>query len=124
MKKKIFVGTGSGIAIAVGFICFCMWLSSGAGSADYYTQIDNQKIEQVDSRGGVIDLQGGLPYSYTLPAYDENGSEKDITFGASRELKDGAFLCLTVAPVRGVTEWREVQYDELPVAVQTHYFEP
>ena len=124
MKKKIFVGTGSGIVIAVGFICLCLWLSSGAGSADYYTQIDNQKIEQVDSRGGVIDLQGGLPYSYTLPAYDENGSEKDITFGASRELKEGAFLCLTVAPVRGVTEWREVQYDELPKAVQAHYLEP
>ena len=124
MKKKIFVGTGTGIIIAVGFICLCLWLSSGAGSAGYYTQIDNQKIEQVDSRGGVIDLQGGLPYSYTLPAYDENGSEKDITFGASRELKEGAFLCLTVAPVRGVTEWREVQYDELPAAVQVHYMEP
>lgn len=80
--------------------------------------------KQVDSRGGVIDLQGGLPYSYTLPAYDENGSKKDITFGASRELKEGAFLCLTVAPVRGVVEWSEVQYDELPAAVQVHYMKP
>lgn len=124
MKKKIFVGTGTGLVIAVGFICLCMWFASGAGSAAYYTQIDNQKVEQVDSRGGVIDLQGGLPYSYTLPAYDENGSEKDVTFGASRELKEGAFLRLTLAPVRGVIEWSEVQYDELPTAVQEHFLEP
>ena len=59
-----------------------------------------------------------MDYSYTLPGYDEKGRRTDITFGASRELREGAFLQLTVKPLRGVVEWEEVQYDELPVDVQ------
>ena len=56
---------------------------------------------------GVIDLHGGMDYSYTLPACDEDGAKRDITFGTSRELKEGAFIRLTVMPVRGVLEWSE-----------------
>lgn len=124
MKKRIVAGTGAVIVIAVGFVCLCMWLLSGAGEAYYYTQIDNSKIEQGAPRKGVVDLQGGMSYSYTLPAYDEEGGEKDITFGASRELREGAFLRLTVMPVRGVIEWSEVEYEELPAAVQGGYTAP
>ncbi len=121
MKKKIFMWIGVVIVIAAGFIGVCGWLISGAGSACYYTQIDNSKIEEVNSRGGVIDVQGGMKYSYTLPAYNESGGGKDITFGASRKLREGAFIRLTVAPVRGVVEWSEVEYDEMPAAVQGEY---
>ncbi|MCI8383267.1 MAG: YxeA family protein, partial [Lachnospiraceae bacterium] len=56
--------------------------------------------------------------------YDENGKGKDITFGTSKELKEGAFIRLTVMPIRGVLEWKEVQYDELPAAVQSNYTAP
>lgn len=124
MKKRIIVGMGTVILTAVGFVCLCMWLLSGAGSAYYYTQIDNSRMEQGDLRKGVVDLQGGMGYSYTLPAYDERGVEKDITFGASRELRESAFLRLTVMPVRGVVEWSEVEYEELPIAVQARYTAP
>ena len=96
-------------------------IASGTGSTYYYTQIDNDRIRQVNSRGGVIDLQGGMDYSYTLRAYDDKGQDKEITFGASRELREDAFLCLTMAPIRGVIEWSEVKYDELPAAVQRIY---
>ena len=65
-----------------------------------------------------------MSYSYTLRAYDENGNDKEITFGTSRELKEKAFLRLTVMPVRGVLEWSEVNYDELPAAVQVKYTAP
>ena len=34
------------------------------------------------------------------------------------QLREGAYLRLSVLPVRGVTEWNEVQYEELPSAVQ------
>lgn len=74
-------------------------------------------MEQVESKGGVISFSGNMDYSYTLFSYDENGKGKDITFGTSRELKEGAFIRLTVMPIRGVIEWREVQYEELPAAV-------
>lgn len=97
------------------------WFLSGSGSAFYYTQIDNGRIREINSRGGVIDLHGGMRYSYTLCAFDESGEDKEVTFGTSRELKEGAFLRLTVMPVRGVVEWSEVKYDELPMAVQVKY---
>lgn len=121
MKRRLFVGMGVVIAVILGLICFCIWFLSGAGTTDYYTQIDNSKIEQVDSRDGVVDLHGGMPYSYTLRSYDENGKEKDVTFGTERELKESAFVRLTVMPVRGVLEWSEVKYEELPAAVQKKY---
>lgn len=121
MKKKLLIGIGAVAVVFVGLICFCMWFLSESGSTYYYTQIDNSKLEQVNSHGGVIDLHGGLSYSYTLPSYGESGDKKDITFGTSRELREGAFIRLTVMPVRGVLEWSEVQYDELPTAIQNHY---
>lgn len=124
MKKKVKIATGAAAVLLIGLIGFCAWFLSGVGSAEYYSQIDNSKIEQVDSKGGVINLKGSLPYAYTLLCYDENGGEKEITFGTSRELRDGAFIRLTVMPIRGVLDWSEVQYNELPTVVQNHYAAP
>lgn len=121
MKKKVLLGIG---VVALVLICLGVFLLSGAGSTYYYTQIDNSKIEQGKTDGGVIDFSGGMDYSYTLLCYDENWNSKEITFGTSRELKEDAFICLTVMPIRGVLEWSEVQYDELPLAVQEHYTAP
>lgn len=121
MKKKILFGIGIVVLIA---ICFVFFLLSGVGNTYYYSQIDNSKIEQVDTNGGVIDFNGSMEYSYTLRSYDENGVERDIMFGTSRELKEGAFIRLTVMPIRGVLEWNEVQYDELPATVQKQYAVP
>ncbi|MCI9355422.1 MAG: YxeA family protein [Firmicutes bacterium] len=118
MKKKILIGI---IAIIMCFICFSMWILSGIGNTYYYVQIDNSKIEQINSSGGVIDFNGGMSYSYSLPAYSENGNKKNITFGTSRELKEGAFIELTVVPIRGVIEWKEVQYNEMPINIQSYY---
>lgn len=120
MKKILF---GIGVIVLI-VICFGFFLLSGAGSTYYYSQIDNSKIEQADSNGGVIDFNGSMDYSYTLRSYDENGVGRDITFGASRELKERAFIRLTVMPIRGVLEWSEIQYDELPIAVQKQYTSP
>jgi uncharacterized protein (TIGR01655 family) len=124
MKKKIMIGITAVVIVMIGSVCLCEWFLSGTGNTYYYTQIDNNKIEQGDLNGGVINFHGGMSYSYTLLAYNENGGKKDITFGTSRELKEGAFIRLTVKPVRGVLEWNEVQYDELPMAVQRNYTEP
>ena len=120
MKKNVFVGIGA-VAVVV-IISLGIWLLTGSGST-YYTQIDNSKLAEGEPRDGVVDLQGGMRYSYTLTAYNEKGAGKDITFGASRELREGAFLKLTGSPVRGVMEWSEVQYEELPIGVQERYEE-
>ena len=124
MKKKVKITIGVVAVLLIGLVGFCAWFLSGSGSTEYYARIDNSKMEQVDAKGGVISLKGNLPYSYTLLSYNENGSEKEITFGTSRELRDGAFIRLTVMPVRGVLDGSEVQYDELPAAVQNHYSAP
>ncbi len=124
MKNKLKIVIGVATVLLIGLVGFCAWSLSGSGSTEYYTQIDNSKVEQMAPNGGVITFKGNLPYSYTLLSYDENGSEKEITFGTSRELRDGAFICLTVMPVRGVLDWSEVRYDELPAAVQDHYPAP
>jgi uncharacterized protein (TIGR01655 family) len=124
MKKQVKIAIGAAVVLLIGLISFCAWFLSGSGSAEYYAQIDNTRVEQVDSNGGVMSFKGSLPYSYTLLSYDENGSEKEITFGTSRELREGAFIRLTVMPVRGVLDWSEVRYDELPAAVQNHYSAP
>ena len=101
MKKKLSIGIAVVVIIVVGFIGFCMWFLSGTGSTYYFSQIDNSKIEQTESKGGVINFSGSMDYSYTLFSYDENGKGKDITFGTSKELKEGAFIRLTVMPIQG-----------------------
>ena len=121
MKRKLTIGIAAVVILIVGVIGFCMWFLSGTGSTYYYSQIDNSKIEQTESKGGVINFSGSMDYSYTLFSYDKNGKGKNITFGTSKELKEGAFIRLTVMPIRGVLEWKEVQYDELPAAVQSNY---
>lgn len=118
MHNKIVTGA---IVIMMCFICFCICMISGIGKTYYYLQIDNAHIEQTNADGGVIDFDGKLEYSYYLTAYHESGNKKNIRFGTSRKLKEGAFIQLTVMPIRGVIEWREIQYNELPINVQNYY---
>ena len=47
--------------------------------------------------------------------------EKEIKFKTSRELREDAYLELTYMMTRGVSNWKEVQYDELPDKVQDKY---
>ena len=78
----------------------------------YYTQIDNTKIEEIS---GTDDMK----YQYVLTAYSKNGKEKEIEFKTSRKLREGAYLELDVMQMRGVVNWREVQEEDLPDDVKT-----
>ena len=82
----------------------------------YQTQIDNRWVTDIAPHGA-------MNYKYTLVAYDESGNAKDVTFETSKVLTDGAYLCLKVAPIRGVVTWAEMQFDELPSSVQEKYKE-
>lgn len=118
MGKKIGLVLAAGILL-IGCLGGCFLLGSHGSS--YYTQIDNSQLVQNGPRTGVVDLSGGMAYTYTLTTYDEGGQEKTIDFGASRKLREGAFICLEVLPLRGVISWEEVSYSDLPTAVQAHY---
>lgn len=118
MNKKI-VAVAVVALLAVGFIvAFQRGVIPGSASGTYYTQIDNSKVKEQEPGGGVIDFTGGMPYIYTLSCYDKDGNMQELSFGTERKLRDDAYLQLDVVPVRGVMNWREVQFDELPVAVQ------
>lgn len=124
MNGKKLVAIVSVLVAAVALLGFgCLFLT-GAANTDYYTQIDNSAIRTQHSSGGVVDPTGGLAYAYDLPAYSRDGKEKDLSFGMSRQLREGAFLRLTVNPVRGVLAWEEVEYGALPEAVKPHYAAP
>ena len=107
------------VAVLVAVVGFRWGLIPGMATGTYYTQVDNTQVREQESDGGVIDFTSGMPLLYTLPSYDENGNVQDLSFGTERQLREGAYLRLSVLPVRGVTEWREVQYEELPSVVQT-----
>ena len=74
----------------------------------YYAQVDNLHASEISPRGGMY-------YQYKLPGYDERGRERELTFLTSRLLREGAYLRIRVAPLRGVTEWEEVQIEDMPL---------
>lgn len=100
-----------------------IWFLFYKSDTYYYTQIDSSKMAENENagKGGVIDFTGGMRYLYTLDCYDKEGKEKSLTFGASKELKNEAFLKLAVSPIRGVIAWEEVELNELPDAVREKY---
>lgn len=118
MDKRAGIAAAAIVVLCIAVISFGGLLLSGAADEFYYTQVDNERVSEVESKGGVIDLTGGMSLSYSLPAYDKNGKEREISFGTERKLREGAYLCLKVTPIRGVMEWKEVRFDELPVKVQ------
>lgn len=86
-------------------------------AGDYYVKIDNACITENESTGGVINLGSSEPYLYDLEAVNEFGDRAKIEFGASRELRQDAFLRLELQPIRGVVSWYEVSPDDLPPEV-------
>lgn len=118
MNKRI-VAVAVVVVLAVGFIfAFQQGIIPGSANGTYYTQVDNSKVTEQEPGGGVIDFTGGMPYLYTLSCYDKDGNVQELSFGTERKLREGAYLELTAVPVRGVMNWSEVQFDQLPSAVQ------
>ena len=79
-----------------------------------YSRIDNSCVEDVTPHGG-------MNYRYTLQVYSQEGVGKELELDTSRVLKDGAYILIKTAPLRGVIGWEELTYEQLPTAVQKHY---
>ena len=80
----------------------------------YYTKIDNNKVEEINS-------SDNMKYQYQLIMYNENGKSKEIKFKTSRVLKEGAYLEVKYYQISGVNSWKEVKYEDLPSKVQSKY---
>lgn len=109
LKKMIGFGTAT-----LFFICLGTAFSTEAGAVSCYSRIDNENVQEIPPFEN-------MNFSYTLPAYNENGQKKTITFETARVLKENAFIRLKILPIRGVISWAEVQYGQLPPAVQKCY---
>lgn len=122
--KKAFVPVVIIIIVGIAAIAAAFYgmFFLGMGSTYYYTKIDNTKYTTNNS-GGVVDLSGagGFEHMYTITSYNDKGKEKELVFGTSKQLREGAYIRLTVYPMRGVVEWEEMQGEELPKKVQEIY---
>ena len=101
------------VVVAIGILALAYYFMFIHQEA-YYTQIDNEKIEQIST-------SDDMKYEYTLTAYNSNGKEKEVKFKTSRELREDAYLELDIMMGRGVVDWREVSFEELPEKVQEKY---
>lgn len=118
MKKSkiILIAAGAlALLLAAGIGSMGILYQSTTDNAEsLYSQIDNEQIE-------TITPHGGMNYRYKLLAYTESGAGKEVELDTSRVLKNGAYLLIKIAPLRGVISWEEVRFDQLPSSVQIHY---
>ncbi len=75
-KKNVLIGVGIVVMVV---LCIGIAIFAGTGGTDYYTQIDNTKVKEIEPHGA-------MNYSYTLTVYDENSTKRDITFETSKIL--------------------------------------
>ncbi|MED1512557.1 YxeA family protein [Bacillus proteolyticus] len=87
---------------------------------------------QIKGEGEVEKIEGYTLRNYTLPAYDENGVKKKVTFRSKKASKDhklneNAFLCLYISQAdenkteissKEVKSYEEIQKDDLPSKVK------
>lgn len=115
-SKPLFIVTGAlvlAIVLGIGLLA-TLFRSTEANATNCYAQIDNTLVQPITPHGG-------MNYRYALTVYSETGSASTLELDTSRILKDGAYLCIRVAPLRGVLSWEEVAFDQLPSPVQKHY---
>lgn len=118
MSKKPAIIAIIVIVVALGAAAIKWGLIDVMANGEFYTQIDNTKVHELHSKGGVVDPTGGMKWEYTLASYNEAGDEKEISFGTERQLREGAYLKLTVVPIQGVIGWEEVQFEQMPHKAQ------
>lgn len=109
------------VILAIAAACVCWSMSGSFANGAYYVQVDNEKVHELHSQGGVIDPTGGMSWEYTLEGRNADGDVREISFGTERQLRDGAYLKLSLVPIRGVVAWGEVQLDEMPSSVRSAF---
>jgi len=109
MKKAIII-TGTVFVLLTVAWAVVVFVGVGVGDNSFYTRIDNSNVRNVDDHD--------MKYSYSLPAVNRSGKKKTVEFMTSRQLREGALLKLEILPMRGVTEWDEIQWNDLPDTIK------
>ena len=65
-KKNVLIGVGIAVLVA---LCIGIAIFAGTGGTDYYTQIDNTKVKEIEPHGE-------MNYSYTCLLYTSDAADK------------------------------------------------
>lgn len=117
-KKKVMTISIVLIVVLLGAVLFGMskFLTTDynkKGTDKYYLQIVGEGEAYDSDPGDTEDVR----YRYNLPAYDEEGNEKDMEFTSSEPLTEGAYLIVYYRSDKGVTTYEEIQKSDLPETV-------
>ncbi|WP_025027867.1 YxeA family protein [Caldalkalibacillus mannanilyticus] len=110
--KKIIIASAVIVAIVFGALVFLQNVNiNRLGADEYYTQVEGQgeRLEDILSSGEIM-----VRYEYTLPAFNQAGQQKLLTFTAPKQLQEKAYLVLYVKNEKVVTSYQEVNEQEIP----------
>ena len=110
MKKTIII-IGTVFVLFAAALSIVVFVGVGVGDNSFYTRVDNSNVRNVD--------ENDMKFSYSLPAVSSSGEKKTVEFMTYRQLREGALLKLKLLPLRGVTEWEEVQWNDLPDIIKS-----
>lgn len=114
--KKIFIVLGAVTALMIVALVVLATVDFNRLAKDnVYVQIttDGQLETFTASDGAVYET-----YWYEQPAYTAAGEEMTVEFSAQKNLRHDAYLMLYMKDGNEVTSYDEVQFDDLPKAVQ------
>ena len=114
MKRIYVLSLLAGVAFAA-----CVLMSPGfnallkrVGKDEFYVYVVNPGKKMLS------DVHAGTHYEYRLPAVEENGMQKTLTFTANKQLSLDTYVRLYVSSADQVTAWEEVQQQELPERIK------
>lgn len=111
-------GMNNGIKGAVATIAVIVAIVMTGTTFQYVLDTDNAVARYVRVDASAASVQEDGSVDYTLASYDDGGAREEVTFGSDKTLRDGAYLELSVMPLRGVVYWEEVEPAALPDKVR------
>lgn len=109
--KKVIIIIGTVFVLLTAALAVVVFICVGVGDNSFYTRVDNAHVKDVDDHD--------MKFSYSLPAVSSSGEKKTVEFMTYRRLREGALLKLELLPLRGVTDWEEVQWNDLPDIIKS-----
>ena len=106
-KRVVTIGL---VVLVIGAVAGVFYLTNTDNASTWFVRVDDAVAQEKADGSDEV-------WEYTLDAYDERGRHRQLTFTASKRLRDGAYLKLGYLPVREVVSWEEVQPEQVPEAV-------
>lgn len=121
-KKKVM---GISIILIIVLIGAVLFIMSKFLTTDYNKRGTDKYYLQIVGEGEAYDSNPGeeedIRYNYNLPAYDNEGNQKNMEFTSAEPLTEGAYLVVYYRSDKGVTTYEEIQKSAIPEAIANHF---